>query len=176
MLRTKDCLGVTIFTQWLKVICKKCIMLLLNAKLFSTTVRNKHLINCVLVYINWPCFQSNHLSLAVGVGWGLFKVVATFSHVGGSFNIFMATTRGVWIIPVRTAFLSTTVCVTNFPCVLGIRRTWYYSWYYCFTAPSLKCTSAGLHMVVHVGLSFARHFLCFACHKCEDLWRHIVCK
>ena len=34
----------------------------------------------------------------VGVG-GFSKVVATFNHVGGSFNLFMATTRDVWIIP-----------------------------------------------------------------------------
>ena len=33
-----------------------------------------------------------------GVG-GFSKVVATFNHVDGSFNIFMVTTRGVWIIP-----------------------------------------------------------------------------
>ena len=29
----------------------------------------------------------------------LSKVVATFNHVGGSFNLFMTTTRDVWIIP-----------------------------------------------------------------------------
>ena len=34
----------------------------------------------------------------VGVG-GFSKVVATFNHVGGSFNLFMATTGDVWIIP-----------------------------------------------------------------------------
>ena len=34
----------------------------------------------------------------VGVG-GFSKVVATFSHVGRSFNLFMATTRGIWLIP-----------------------------------------------------------------------------
>ena len=35
----------------------------------------------------------------VGGGWGLSKVVATCSHVGGSFNLFMATTGDDWIIP-----------------------------------------------------------------------------
>ena len=30
---------------------------------------------------------------------GFSKVVATFSRVGGSFNLFMATTGDVWIIP-----------------------------------------------------------------------------
>ena len=30
---------------------------------------------------------------------GFSKVVATFNHVGGSFNLFKATTGGVWIIP-----------------------------------------------------------------------------
>ena len=35
-----------------------------------------------------------------GWGWGGFsKVVATFNHVGGSFNLFMATTGDIWIIP-----------------------------------------------------------------------------
>ena len=34
----------------------------------------------------------------VGVG-GFSKVVAIFSHVGRSFNLFMTTTRDVWIIP-----------------------------------------------------------------------------
>ena len=32
-------------------------------------------------------------------GWGLSKGVATFSHVGGFFNLVMATTAGVSIIP-----------------------------------------------------------------------------
>ena len=49
----------------------------------------------------WIIFQK-HCGLDyhgwVGVG-GFSKVVATFSHVGGSFNLFMATTRDVWIIP-----------------------------------------------------------------------------
>ena len=31
--------------------------------------------------------------------WGFSKVVATFNHVGGSFNLFMATTGDVLIIP-----------------------------------------------------------------------------
>ena len=34
----------------------------------------------------------------VGVG-GFSKVVATFNHAGGSFNLFMATSGVVWIIP-----------------------------------------------------------------------------
>ena len=35
----------------------------------------------------------------VGGGGGGSEVVATFNHVGGSFNLFMATTGDVWIIP-----------------------------------------------------------------------------
>ena len=35
----------------------------------------------------------------VWVGGGFSKVVATFNHVGGSFNLFMATTGSVSIIP-----------------------------------------------------------------------------
>ena len=34
----------------------------------------------------------------VGGGWVFINVVATFSHVGGSFNLFLATTGDVWII------------------------------------------------------------------------------
>ena len=36
---------------------------------------------------------------SVGGGWGLFKGVATFSHVGGSFILFTATTNNVSINP-----------------------------------------------------------------------------
>ena len=35
----------------------------------------------------------------MGWRWGFSRVVATFSHVGGSFNFLMATTGGVLIIP-----------------------------------------------------------------------------
>ena len=35
------------------------------------------------------------------------KVMATFNHVGGSFNLFMATTEDIWIIPSFGAQLST---------------------------------------------------------------------
>ena len=35
------------------------------------------------------------LSTFVGGGSGLFKVVAIFNHVGGSFKLFMATNGGV---------------------------------------------------------------------------------
>ena len=35
----------------------------------------------------------------VSGGWGFSRVVATFSHVGGSFNLFMATTGGALMIP-----------------------------------------------------------------------------
>ena len=53
-----------------------------------------------------PIFQyrsyliyNNILPKSMGGGWGVSKVVATFKHVGGSFNLFMATTGDVWIIP-----------------------------------------------------------------------------
>ena len=39
------------------------------------------------------------LHTEVWVGGGFSKVVATFNHMGGSFNLFMATTGSVWIIP-----------------------------------------------------------------------------
>ena len=40
------------------------------------------------------CLQCCTLHIVVGGGW-----VATFNHIGKSFNLFVATTRGVWIIP-----------------------------------------------------------------------------
>ena len=43
----------------------------------------------MLIYLVW---------ISMGVG-GFSKVAATFNHVGGSFNIFMAPTGGIWIIP-----------------------------------------------------------------------------
>ena len=45
-----------------------------------------------------PCLLIPLLPSWVGVGC-FSKVVATFNHVGGSFNLFMATTGHVWIIP-----------------------------------------------------------------------------
>ena len=32
-------------------------------------------------------------------GWGYFKVVATFNHVGRALSLFIATAGGVWVIP-----------------------------------------------------------------------------
>ena len=53
-------------------------------------------------YENIPFFIITKLHLPnlewLGVG-DFSKVVATFSHVGGSFNLFLATTGDVWIIP-----------------------------------------------------------------------------
>ena len=43
--------------------------------------------------------NKHSLLFTVGGGWGFSKVVATFNHVGGSFNLFMATTGDVWINP-----------------------------------------------------------------------------
>ena len=53
------------------------------------------------------------LSCLLCVGVGVFsKMVTTFSHVGGSFHLFMATTRDVWIIPsFLTHRLASIVCV-----------------------------------------------------------------
>ena len=46
--------------------------------------------NRVVVEVHWRCAQ----------GWrSISWVVATFSHVGGSFNLSMAATGDVWIIP-----------------------------------------------------------------------------
>ena len=45
------------------------------------------------------CFRTilnSHMRVGVG---GFSKVVATFNHVGGSFNLSMATIRNVWMIP-----------------------------------------------------------------------------
>ena len=64
---------------------------------------------CICAYM-WPAgiehcihnfiYRCFFLLFCVVGGWGLLtKVVATFNHVGGSLNIFMATTGGVWMIP-----------------------------------------------------------------------------
>ena len=37
-------------------------------------------------------------TMMVSGGWGFSKVVATFNHVGGSFNLLLATTGDDWII------------------------------------------------------------------------------
>ena len=50
--------------------------------------------------IMWEILLWNTARDRLWVGVGRFsKVVATFNHVGGSFNLFMATTGDVWIIP-----------------------------------------------------------------------------
>ena len=41
----------------------------------------------------------NHSLTHVGGDGEFSKVVATFNHVGGSFDLFMATTGNVWKIP-----------------------------------------------------------------------------
>ena len=60
---------------------------------------------CVCVYVCvcpsaclFLCQRTSQSDKWVGVG-GFSKVVATFSLVGGSFNLSMATTGDVWIIP-----------------------------------------------------------------------------
>ena len=47
---------------------------------------------------------------------GLCKMVATFNHVGGSFNIIMGTTGDVWIIPSFRNFGLCTACWARFMC------------------------------------------------------------
>ena len=51
--------------------------------------------------------------LVSGPGGGGSKVVATFNHVGGSFNLFMATTGDVWIIP---SFSNLELCAARCMC------------------------------------------------------------
>ena len=51
-----------------------------------------------IIYFGKVCFWKHALRNPVGGVGGCSKVVATFCHVGGSFNLFMATTGDVWII------------------------------------------------------------------------------
>ena len=58
------------------------------------------------LYQSWPDVGNVRFKLSVNLSWhvwvgvgGFSKVVATFNHVGGSFNLFMATTGDVWVIP-----------------------------------------------------------------------------
>ena len=46
---------------------------------------------------------------------GFSEAVATFNHVGGSFNLFMATTGDVWIIPFSNLAVCA-VCSAHFRC------------------------------------------------------------
>ena len=74
----------------------QCLLFSIKLPLLSVSVS-------LLDFTPCPCRPKGYcrclcLSVVSG-GWGFSKVVATFNHVGGSFNIFMATTRDVWIIP-----------------------------------------------------------------------------
>ena len=73
---------------------------------------NKPLPVSVLTYI---LSVSPYSLTCVGVG-GFFKVGATFNHVGGSFNLFMATTGSVWIIPSFSNLGLCAVCWAHFMC------------------------------------------------------------
>ena len=52
--------------------------------------------NCFKICLQILQLFMHHMWVGVGV---FSKVVATLSHVGGSFNLFMATTGDAWIIP-----------------------------------------------------------------------------
>ena len=56
-------------------------------------------------------------NIMMWVGVGFFsKVVATFNHVGGSLNLFMATTGDVWIIPSFSNLGICAACWARFMC------------------------------------------------------------
>ena len=60
----------------------------------------------------WPYFPE-----VKWLGVGVFsKVVATFNHVGGSFNLFMATTGDVWIITFFSYLGLCAACCAHFIC------------------------------------------------------------
>ena len=55
-------------------------------------------------------------NILVGGGWGFSKVVPTFSHVGGSFNIFIATNLGCVKNPILSNFGLYAACWAHFMC------------------------------------------------------------
>ena len=79
----------------------------------------------VILYGLLPCLLGSawHFDVkypdgsAVVGGWGGSKVVATFNHVGGSFNLFMAATGNVWIIP-SLRIWDYVLHVEHFSCVI----------------------------------------------------------
>ena len=80
------------------------------------------LIYCGYIHMLFFCFDLLwlHPFLFCFGGWGLggfSKVVATFNQMGGSFNLFMATTRGVWIIPPFQIW-GDVLYVTHISCVI----------------------------------------------------------
>ena len=57
------------------------------------------------------------LDVSLWLGVGVFsKVVATFNHVDGFFNLFMATTGDVWIIPFIFNLGVNVACWAHFMC------------------------------------------------------------
>ena len=91
-------------TSFLFLYLLKICLLLLHGTLCSFAVSSLYLwkwIQCklmdrvIFLFKMWYIFYEFKW---VGVG-GFSKVVASFNHVGGSFNLYMAVTRGVWIIP-----------------------------------------------------------------------------
>ena len=71
----------------------------------------------IYIYIYMYIDFLNNVCLWVEVG-GFSKVVATFSHVGGSFNLFMATTGDVWIIPSFFLIWDYVLHVEHLSCVI----------------------------------------------------------
>ena len=59
--------------------------------------------------------HNQHPSMWVVVG-GFSKVVATFNHVGGSLNLFIATIGDVWIIPFFSNLGLCAACWARFMC------------------------------------------------------------
>ena len=60
---------------------------------------------------------------SVGGGWSFSRVVATFSHVGGSFHIFMASTGGVLNNPIFSNLGLSATCWVHFVCHHELRPT-----------------------------------------------------
>ena len=70
-----------------------------------------------MIKLRWSYLYTGNLHAWKWVGVGGFsKVVATFNHVGGSFNLFMATTGDVWIIPSFSNLVLCAVCWAHFMC------------------------------------------------------------
>ena len=78
--------------------------------------------------------------MGVGVGVGGSMVVAIFKHVGASFNLFMATTGVVWIIP---SFSNLGLCAACWACIMCHLELWLTSVSHSFSSLNSSLGFAG---------------------------------
>ena len=98
---------------------------------------------CLLIYLSYTWLSQIMLCIVtlrwVG-GGGFSKVVATFNHVGGAFNLFMATTGDVRIIP---SFSNFRLCAAYWAHFMCHHELWLTSVSHLFSSLNSSSDSAG---------------------------------